>query len=223
MSKGALILFTRITVPGMVKTRLMPFLSGAECAALQKAMTLDTAHTLSTLDRELFIFYSDEGPVGLLDGLPEKAHLYPQDGADLGERMYNALDTVLALGYKNCLLLGSDLPLLDAEDVEEAGRMLGKNDIVFCPSTDGGYWLVGMRTPFRPVFQGQRYGTGCVLTDAMACCAAHGLRAGLGPVRRDLDTPEDLAWLLAVKAAIPQAKGRVMDWLQAWKAVDKNH
>lgn len=217
MSKGALILFTRIAVPGRVKTRLMPLLSGAECAALQKAMTLDTAYALATLDRELFIFYSDEGPVELLDELPEKARLCPQKGTGLGARMYNALDTVLTLGYKDCLLLGSDLPLLDPGDVAKAGRILEEKDIVFCPSSDGGYWLVGMHTPFRPVFQGQRYSTGSVLADALASCAAHGLRPGLGPVRRDLDTPEDLTWLLAVKAAHPQLRGRVMDWLQTWQ------
>lgn len=219
MSKDALILFTRVPVPGKVKTRMMPVLSATECAALQKAMTLDVAYTLSALSRDLFIFYSDEGPVELLDGLPEKSRMYPQDGVDLGERMYNALDTVLALGYKNCLLLGSDLPFLEAEDVEKAGRMLEENDIVFCPSPDGGYWLVGMHTPFRSVFQRQRYGTRSVLTDALACCVGHGIGVGVGPVRRDLDTPEDLAWLVA--AAVdknPQVEGRIMDWLQAWKA-----
>lgn len=219
MSKDALILFTRVPVPGKVKTRMMPFLSGTECAALQKAMTLDVAYSLSTLNQDLFIFYSDEGPVELLDGLPEKVRLYPQDGTDLGERMYNALDRVLAIGYQNCLLLGSDLPFLEAEDVENAGRMLEENDIVFCPSSDGGYWLVGMHTPFRPVFMGQRYGTGSVLANALACCASHGLHAVLGPLRRDLDTPEDLAWLLrAAEVDNSKEKGRVMDWLDAWKA-----
>ncbi len=217
MSKNALILFTRIPVPGRVKTRMVPFLSEMECAALQKAMIFDVAHTLSALESDLFVFYSDEGPVELLDGLPEKARLHPQDGADLGERMYNALDKVLSLGYEKCLLLGSVLPFLNGEDVEKAGRILEENDIVFCPSPDGGYWLVGMHTPFRPVFQRQKYGTGSVLEDALDLCARHGLRVGVGPVWRDLDTPEDLADLLVDKPDHPQKKGRVLDWLQGRK------
>lgn len=120
MNKGALILFTRIPVPRKVKTRLMPFLSGAECAALQKAMTLDTAYTLAALNRDLFVYYSDEGADVLLGGLPDEARLCPQFGAELGERMYNALEDVLALGYQNCLLLGSDLPFLTGEGFLES-------------------------------------------------------------------------------------------------------
>lgn len=216
MDKGAIILFTRIPVPGRVKTRLMPALSGAECAALQRAMTLDTAHTLSALERDLFVCHSDEGPVALLDGLPDRARLLPQSGADLGERMYRALETVLAQGYPDCLLLGSDLPFLGGAEVETAGRVLEENDLVLCPSPDGGYWLVGMRAPFRPLFTGQRYGTGSVLEDALACCAAHGLRVGLGPARRDLDTPEDLDWLVSNRSDPPLPQYRMSHWLRTW-------
>ena len=217
MDKYALIQFSRIPVPGKVKTRLMPPLNGAECAALQKAMTLDTAHTLAAMGRDLFLFHSDEGAPALLDGLPRTARLFPQSGADLGVRMYNALADTLALGYRGCLLLGSDLPFLRAEDVAEAGRILGRSDVVLCPSPDGGYWLVGMRTPFRPLFQGQRYGTGSVLDDAMACCAAHSLRVGLGPARRDLDTPEDLVWFMKdLKAHASTDTSRTAAWLRVW-------
>ncbi|BDF72552.1 hypothetical protein CE91St41_35340 [Oscillospiraceae bacterium] len=227
MDKRALILFSRLPVPGRVKTRLMPPLSGAECAALQKAMTLDTAHTLAALGRDLFLFHSDEGAPALLDGLPRGARLFPQSGADLGERMYNAVAAVLAMGYGDCLLLGSDLPFLTAPEVAEAGRVLEGSDVVLCPSPDGGYWLIGMRRPFPPIFHGQRYGTGSVLDDALACCAAHGLRAGLGPVRRDLDTPEDLAWFLEeLKAHAPTDASRTAAWLRAWQAglsMSNNH
>lgn len=154
MDRGALILFSRIPVPGRVKTRLMPPLSGAECAALQKAMTLDTAHTLAAMGRDLFLFHSDEGAPALLDGLPRAARLFTQSGADLGERMYNAVAAVLAMGYGDCLLLGSDLPFLTAPDVAEAGRVLEGSDVVLCPSPDGGYWLIGMHRPFPPSSMG---------------------------------------------------------------------
>lgn len=217
MNKGALILFTRIPMPGRVKTRLIPLLSGAECAALQRAMTLDTAHTLAAFEQDLFICYSDEGPVELLDGLPDKAELLPQLGEGLGERMYRALETVLTRGYQNCLLLGSDLPFLRPQDVEEAGRILERNDVVLCPSPDGGYWLVGMHRPFQPLFQGQNYGTGSVLADAIENCVTYGLRVGLGPILRDLDTPEDLACLMDTIPPHASAGGsRTMAWLHTW-------
>lgn len=46
-----IILFTRIPVPGRVKTRLLPALSGEECAQLQKAMLLDEAERLEEVCR----------------------------------------------------------------------------------------------------------------------------------------------------------------------------
>lgn len=217
INKDAFILFTRVPVPGRVKTRLMPFLSPGECAALQKAMLFDVANTLSTLKGDLFVFYSDEGPVEMLDGLPKKARLYPQEGGDLGERMYNAIHKVLALGYEKCLLLGSNLPFLRGGDVEKARQILEENDLVLCPSPDGGYWLVGMHTPIPTVFQKQKYGTGSVLADTLELCRKHGFQVGLGPVCRDLDTPEDLKELLAAEIDSPQIKKWVMDWVQYHK------
>lgn len=216
MNNTAYILFTRIPVPGRVKTRLLPRLSGEDCAALQKAMTLDTAHALAELPGDLFVFHSDEGPLAMLDGLPKQARFYPQSGTDLGQRMYHALETVLGQRYKSCLLLGSDLPLLMAREVAEAGRALEKSDIVLCPSLDGGYWLVGMHALSRPIFEGQKYGTGSVLNDAIACCTAHGLKVGFGPTRRDLDTPEDLNELLSIPE-LCTASGHTGAWLQDLK------
>lgn len=217
MDKQAYILFTRVPVPHRVKTRLLTFLSGEECAALQSAMTLDTARTLSDLGGDLFVFYSDEGPPQLLGDLPTSARLYPQHGADLGLRMCSAIETVLALEYRSYLLLGSDLPLLRAEDVRIAGDVLTENDVVLCPSPDGGYWLVGMHAPFHPLFQGQHYGTESVLRDAIACCKEHDLRVCLGPVLGDLDTPGDLLQLLdGVASGRAQAGRCVTAWLQDW-------
>lgn len=213
MNDTAYILFTRIPVPGRVKSRLLPRLSGEDCATLQKAMTLDTAHALAELPGDLFVFHSDEGPLTLLDGLPKQARCHPQSGTDLGQRMYRALETVLGQGYKSCLLLGSDLPLLMAREVAEAGRALEESDLVLCPSLDGGYWLVGMHTLFRPIFEDQKYGTDSVLNNAVVSCAAHGLKVGFGPARRDLDTPEDLNEILALPE-LYTASGRTAAWLR---------
>lgn len=205
MDKLAMILFTRIPVPGKVKTRLLPRLRGEDCAALQQAMTLDTAWTLSRLAGDLFVFYSDEGAAEQLTGLPEKARCCPQSGADLGQRMHHALETVLAMGYDGCLLLGADLPFLGEEEIRAAAERLEQHDVVLCPSPDGGYWLVGLHRPCPSLFQGKRYGGDSVLADALACCAGQGLRVGLGPVWADLDTPEDLDACFAQLETLPSS------------------
>ena len=54
------ILFSRIPVPGKVKTRLEPALSAEQCAAFQEALIVDTALKLLKLDHTMMFCYADE-------------------------------------------------------------------------------------------------------------------------------------------------------------------
>lgn len=199
--RRAVLLFTRVPLPGQCKTRLLPVLSGEECAALQGAMVADVLAALKPLGLDILVFYAGPGEPEQLRPFTGDAPLFPQKGDGLGERMDNAIRRALSLGYEGALLLGSDLPFLDGANVARAGELLDGCDVVLCPSADGGYWLVGMDTPFSPLFSGQRYGGASVLEDALEVCRVHGRSTALGPVRRDLDTPEDLAWFRGELAA----------------------
>lgn len=214
--RRAILLFTRVPLPGVCKTRLLPVLSGEECAALQGAMVADALAALNPLGLDILVFYAGPGEPELLSPFTGDAPLFPQEGDGLGERMDRAIRRALGMGYEGALLLGSDLPFLDGADVARAGELLDGCDIVLCPSADGGYWLVGMDAPFSPLFSGQRYGGASVLEDALAVCRAHGRSAALGPVRRDLDTPEDLEWFLGELSAgrLPR-RGQIAPLLSA--------
>ena len=201
MTPYALLLFTRIPQPGLCKTRLSPALSPEQCAALPGALLADWAAALRGLGMDLQIWYSGPGAPELLRPFVGDAPLFPQVGDGLGARMDSALSTALSQGYEGVLLLGSDLPFLDGADVLQAQTLLEEHDVVLCPSADGGYWLVGLNAPFPALFTGQRYGGSSVLADALAVCRAEGRSVALGPVRRDLDTPEDLAWFQKELAA----------------------
>lgn len=192
MTKHAIILFTRIPVPGLVKTRLMPTYSGEECAALQHAMAADAADALRPLGLDILLFYAEDGPLDYLNGIGDGLARIPQRGSGLGQRMEVAISKTLAMGYEGVLLLGSDLPFLSHSDVAKSSALLEKHDVVLAPSEDGGYWLVGLKQAFPPLFTHQQYGTGWVLEDARGICKAHQKTLALGPLRRDLDTPEDL-------------------------------
>lgn len=202
----SIILFTRVPVPGKTKTRLLPILSPEECATLQEAMTLDLAEKLSELKHPIILCYSDEwcgeeNGVVLRDSFIENVRqacanapsftAVPQCGEGLGERMANAMDDAFKQGAHGCLLMGSDLPDIMRHDIEVAQRALAYSDVVLGPTGDGGYWLIGSRTPFPQVFEDKDYGTANVLTDAVAACRAHGRTVALSRETFDIDVPED--------------------------------
>jgi hypothetical protein len=69
-----------------------------------------------------------------------------QGAGDLGIRMRRALQTCPP---GPVVLVGADIPALDARHVAAAFRLLGSRDLVFGPAADGGFWLVGARHPRR--------------------------------------------------------------------------
>ena len=146
---NALILMTRIPIPGQTKTRLMDLLTGDECAGLHMAFLKDLFTTFTELkDIDLFMTYTPEDSFTILEYMiPESIESFPQIGEDLGERMYNAINQVLGKGYKKVVLIGSDIPDLLARDIQTSFQLLDDHDIVFGPTYDGGYYLVGMKKP----------------------------------------------------------------------------
>lgn len=197
MEKQALILFTRLPMPGTVKTRLMPQLDGAACADLQWALLADLAPTLRNAPRDIFVFYTPEGQLQELRRLQElldPASYIPQQGSDLGQRMQSAFKLVFSQGYTSVLLLGSDIPLVSSTDIATAWQVLSSHDVVFGPSTDGGYWLVGLKQIFPLLFQQTHYGHGQVLEEAQAICAAQDLSVGFTSIKGDIDVWEDLEY-----------------------------
>ena len=202
----AIILFSRVPIEGKVKKRLEPILSASECAVLQEAMALDIASKLATLDVPLLLSYSDEwrgveGGESIRDAfivkVSEAASSAPffkairQQGEELGERMAHAMQETFDLGASSCLLMGSDLPCIMRNDIELAQRALSYSDVVLGPTEDGGYWLVGSRTPFPQMFEGKTYGSHTVLTEAVSTCRRYGLSVSLSRETFDVDEPND--------------------------------
>ena len=90
------------------------------------------------------------------------------------------------------LLMGSDLPLLTPSHLEEALAALDTADVVFGPSEDGGYYLVGMKQPHRRLFQPGQWGGKSVLPETLKVAEKEGLRATRISSLPDVDTLADL-------------------------------
>ena len=118
---------------------------------------------------------------------------FPQMGESLGERMYIAIQRVLAKDYESCVLIGTDVPEIKQADLDYAFRLLDVHDIVLGPTQDGGYYLVGMKKPVREVFEKQTYSHASVLENTAKAAFEAGYTVGFARTLHDIDEKEDIS------------------------------
>ncbi|MFO7712782.1 MAG: TIGR04283 family arsenosugar biosynthesis glycosyltransferase [Desulfosarcina sp.] len=197
IKKNHLIVFGRYPALGRVKTRLIPALGPAGAAALQKRLVEQTIaqarRSAAQIDARLS-FCHDGGTrsqiihwlnIGDIDCMP-------QTSGDLGRRMFLSIRNAFRRGAERTVLIGTDIPDLKANILDQAFDQLKRNDLVLGPSTDGGYWLVGMSKP-ENIFDGIAWSTSTVLEKTLALARRKAMRIGLLEPLADLDTPNDLA------------------------------
>ena len=102
-------------------------------------------------------------------------------------------------GEERVVLIASDSPQLTVGVVEEAFHKLDRHDLVFGPTYDGGYYLIGMRG-FHDVLSGIPMSTGTVLDDITSRAQQSGLSVGWVETTFDIDEIEDLGHLRRVAA-----------------------
>ena len=202
--KKAIICFTRVPRPGKTKTRLMRLLSGEQCAELHWAFLKDLNGVYENLDAELFVFHTPDPDWEMLKNVfPMAKVFYPQSGDGLGAKMNNALDAVLALGYDAVVLTGADLPAMGTAHLQSGFDGLRHADVTLGPTSDGGYYLVGVKEESPFLFENQTYGYGNVFENTLAAVHAAGKSFCPALPCDDVDTPEDLQNLL--KTLDPQS------------------
>ena len=76
---------------------------------------------------------------------------------------------------QRAVLLGTDIPGLTVEILKDAFDALLEKDVVLGPSTDGGYWLIGMKRPID-LFQNIEWGSSRVLEQTLAQAKRLGLQ-----------------------------------------------
>ena len=191
--KKAIICFTRVPRPGKTKTRLMGLLSGEQCTELHWAFLKDLNVVYETMDADLFLFHTpDPGWAELKPVFPAAKGFYPQIGEGLGEKMNHALNAVLAMGYDAVVLTGADLPAMEKAHLESGFAALEYADVALGPTSDGGYYLVGVKAPAPYLFANQSYGNGSVFDRTAAAAAAAGRALATAMPCGDVDTAADL-------------------------------
>lgn len=158
MHKNLIITFTRNPELGKVKSRLAKDIGEASALEVYKLLLEHTKNVLLQLDYDKAVYYSVKiRENDIWDS--EIFSKHQQFGNDLGERMYNAFKNGFEKGYKNIIIVGSDLYDLDAEIINTAFKKLESHDNVIGPAADGGYYLLGMKTLHPSVFKINNWGT----------------------------------------------------------------
>ena len=194
--RNAIICFTRVPKPGQTKTRLMPYLSGEQCAQLHWAFLRDLSKIYAALDADLLVAHTSDPDWESLKDIFPTAKFFPQDGGDLGAKMNHALNLALSMGYEKCILTGSDLPLMTGDHLISGFKALDQADVTLGPTSDGGYYLVGVKECSPFLFENQTYGYGNVFENTVAAVHAAGKSFCPAIPCDDVDTPEDLQNLL---------------------------
>lgn len=217
---NALIMMTRVPIPGQTKTRLMDIMSGSECADLHNAFLRDIVITFEQLkdDVDIYLTFTPEDSLHILDPIiPSYINTFPQSGEDLGDKMKNAIESVLLKGYKKVILMGSDIPDIKAEDIRNAFNIMDVHDIVLGPSYDGGYYLVGMKKRNDSLFAiNKKWGGKSVLESTIDKGNNQGLSIGLAKKYQDIDTKKDLFDFMKKYEHSSEAINTVQ-YLKAWR------
>jgi len=202
---SALIIFAKAPVPGQVKTRLCPPLTPDEAASLHGSFVLDAlerSRGIANLDRFLACTPSADHVFFRIMEERQGVRLMSQVGDDLGARMTHAMTAAFSQGYRSVLMVGTDLPTLPPGAYSQAVALLARHDLVLGPALDGGYYLVGLTRPLPDLFVGIPWSTDQVLALTRQKADSLGLKTGLLPAHRDVDTIEDL------RALIDEAGGK---------------
>jgi uncharacterized protein len=175
------------SAPG--KTRLARHLSPERLSALRRAMLLDTLQIARSVPAaDVVVYITPDSAVGEVEGS------VPQGEGDLGARMLAAFSDLLETrGYGSAVLVGSDIPLLNAAHIASAHETLAtRSGIVLGPADDGGYFLIGAKRVHPEVFERIAWGSDAVLTDTLRAAERAGIEARLIAGAYDIDTIDDL-------------------------------
>ena len=188
MKKEVVLVFEKNAILGQVKTRLASGMGELHALEIYKHLVQLTYSALEAVPVPVWTFFSDF--------IPESTHpivenSFVQQGRDLGERMSNAFALTFESGRDKVVLIGTDCPTLQSQHLLQAFDALNHSDLVLGPATDGGYYLIGMKSSAAYLFEGIAWSTSQVLSQTLHVASQQGLIVTLLPELDDIDTQED--------------------------------
>lgn len=185
-----LIVYAKRPLSGYAKTRLGASIGEEQAAGVYARLLydylLDVQANLPDTRIELAVT-APEGVAFFYAAFPEFV-VRSQIEGDLGTRMRTPFERAFAEVADAVVLTGSDILGLDAAIVRDAFAALDSTPAVIGPAADGGYYLLGMRSPGADLFHGIAWSTGAVLAQTENLAREHGLTLARLPQLVDMDT-----------------------------------
>lgn len=188
MKKPLLLVFCKNPVIGQVKTRLAASIGQEKALTIYQHLLKKTATILNELEIDIHLYYTGD-PIKNDVFEVRNATQKKQSGEDLGERMFRAFSAGFTT-HSPVLIIGTDLWSLEALDIQQALNVLAQKEIVIGPSTDGGYYLLGLNKMIPNLFHYKKWGSNSVLRDTCQDVAENQLH--LLAEKNDIDTLQDL-------------------------------
>jgi uncharacterized protein len=212
-----LVIMAKAPKPGRVKTRLsqslpMPAVTELYCCLLQDTVAL--AKSLTGVEVAIMCPESDSS--GLARLLGDSVALVAQTGEGLTAGLTSVFRHFTAGGRTQVIAFNSDSPHLPASVLEDGFGILNSHDVVIGPTLDGGYYLVGAKTPYPTLFEGDGMGTTSALDRLLGRTRALQLSTGFTQSFYDIDVADDLIRLAGELGRAPGRAPRTAQWIKEW-------
>lgn len=205
-----LVLFCRRPGRGSGKRRLARELGESTALAISEHLLATALEDAAAWPGSRIIAPSEPADAEWARALPVAFdRILPQHGVGLGERLSGVDRELRAEGHARILYIGSDAPVLEQADYDEARQSLATHDVVLGPALDGGVTCLGSRRPWPSLAQ-LPWETGLLHDALKSACERSGLSVQNIRLRYDIDVSADLRRLCADLAT---------DWRPARRAL----
>jgi hypothetical protein len=175
-----------------------------EAAALSSCFLSDTAANVAGVASEALssvdgvVVYTPVDAADELAGLlPEEFLLLAQRGKSFGERLSNAAQDLLKVGYGSLCLINADSPTLPPNLLSSAVGALSRSGdrVVLGPSRDGGYYLIGLKQAHHRLFEEIEWSTSSVFAQTVERAFERGVEVEVLRDWYDVDSAAELSYL----------------------------
>jgi rSAM/selenodomain-associated transferase 1 len=210
-----LVIMAKAPRPGEVKTRLASSLSSEAVTAFYRCLLDDTlalARSLDDVEVAIMCPESDVNELAKLAG--SQVSIVAQKGEGLAAGLTSVFAHFTKSRQRRTIAFNSDSPHLPRSVLEDAFETLSTHDLVVGPTHDGGYYLVGAKTPHRSLFASDGMSTSSALEKLLSHARALGLSVGFAAPFYDIDVADDLSRLAEELRLGPARAPRTAAWLK---------